>query len=73
MKVELDKKDLAALVRGTTPNYNLFEHPLVKMSGYYTGGHHDKWTWNSSFEDKLTEDGLWELYCLCKHSWDKSE
>ena len=67
MKVELDKKDLIALVSGTSPYYDAFEIPLVKQNGYFIGGHVDKWSWNSLKE--LTEEQLWELYNICKDSW----
>ncbi|MFA5409375.1 MAG: hypothetical protein WC343_11445 [Bacilli bacterium] len=67
MKVELEKKDLIALVNGTSPYYNAFEIPLVKENGYYMAGHVEKWCWNSLKE--LTEEELWELYNICKNSW----
>jgi hypothetical protein len=67
MTVQLDRKDLTALVKGTQPNYDLFSHPLVKGSGDYCGGFVDKWSWTNL--SHLTDDQLWELYNLCKSSW----
>jgi hypothetical protein len=46
MTVELDKEDLISIVMGRTPTYSLFEHPLVKECGSYTGGFVDRWTWH---------------------------
>lgn len=69
MKVELTREDLTNLVKGSDPNYSVMDHPMVKTNGSYTGGHHDKWDWNYSFDDSLTEQQLWELYVLCRDSW----
>lgn len=66
MKIELDKSDLIAMVKGKTPEYTLLEHELVKKSGYYTGGFVDKWTWESGKLEKLTEQELFELYTALK-------
>lgn len=69
MIVELDKKDLANLVRGVSPYYDLFDHPLITKCGSWVGGMHDHWRWYYAFEDKLTEEELYEVYFLCKNSW----
>lgn len=69
MTVELDKNTLVSLVKGSCPNYNIFDNPLVKKSGRYTGGFHDKWDWDRVVLENLTEEKLWELYSLCKSSW----
>lgn len=63
---DLDKTDLTNMVKGTTPAYKDFEHPLVKKSGYYTGGLVEKWSWHYRFEDALTEEELLQLYHICK-------
>lgn len=67
MTVELSKADLANLVKGSTPNYDVMVHPLVNNNGRYIGGFHDKWDW--SLKSDMTEEQLWELYNLCKNSW----
>ena len=68
MKLELDKEDLMALVKGTSPYYNVFENPLVKKCGSWTGGHVDKWSWGSGL-DSLSDEDLYKLYNICKDSW----
>ena len=69
MTVELTHKDLVNLAKGCTPNYSLFEHPIVKQCGSYTGGMHDRWDWNTYSLSQLTEGQLWELYTVCCNSW----
>ena len=70
MKVDLTKKDLISLIKGTNPHYNVMDNNLVKLCGRYIGGFRDEWKWNCSFNDDLTEDQLWNLYVLCRNSWD---
>jgi hypothetical protein len=67
MDVKLDRKDLESLVRGVSPYYSVFENPLVKRCGSWTGGFVDKWSWNK-FDD-LSDSQLMELYTICKESW----
>jgi hypothetical protein len=69
MKVELTREDLIALVKGTSPNYSVMEHPLIKANGTYSGGFKDEWNWNYSFDNSLTDDQLLEMYTICKSSW----
>lgn len=69
INVHLSKKDLASLVKGTSPNFDLHSHPLVKKSGRYYGGFNDEWNWNYGFENNLSEEELWDLYVLCRDSW----
>jgi len=69
MKIEISKEQLADMVKGTSPYYYVFDHPLVKKSGRYIGGFHDKWEWNYGFHNDLTKEELWELYNVCKNSW----
>jgi len=69
MKVELDRDDLVSLVKGTYPSYEIMDSPLIRLSGKYVGGFHDKWVWNDKFSPVLTEDNLWEMYNICKDSW----
>ena len=65
MLVEMDKEMLSALIKGCDPAYEIMDHPLIKSKGYYSGGHNDRWNWNSSFGD-CTEEQLWETYQLLK-------
>jgi len=69
MKVELTRKDLISLVRGKSPYYSVMNDPTVQRCGTYTGGFSDTWTWNSTFDDDLTEKQLWDLYVLCRDSF----
>lgn len=66
---KLDKIDLKNLVKSVSPNYSVMEYPLIKKSGRYIGGFHDKWDWEYGFEKNLSENELWEIYQLCKTSW----
>lgn len=34
MRVELDRKDLEALIKGYGVSYSGFSHPLVKLAGH---------------------------------------
>ncbi len=43
MKVDLDKNDLINLVKGTSPSYELMDHPLISRNGQYRGGFDDRW------------------------------
>ena len=45
MKVELDRKGIISLLRGTTPPYSVM-NKIPKELGSYTGGFVDKWNWN---------------------------
>lgn len=65
---ELTRNDLISLIKGTSPPYSVFEHPIVKKNGSYVGGHVDKWTWNNQLGDNLTEGELWDLYKICRDS-----
>lgn len=67
----LHKTDMVSLVKGTVPNYDIMDKDLVKKTGHYIGGHHDKWSWDQSSLEKLTKGELWWLYQLCKSSWKR--
>lgn len=64
MMVDVDRYGLEALVRGSFCPYSVMDDPTVKRCGYYVGGFHDKWEWNSL--DKLSDDELIYVYNLCK-------
>ena len=71
MKINLNKKDLISLVKGTSPNYHVMEHPLIKANGHFAGGHFG-WSWNWNFTP-LSEKELYRMYLICKESWDVKE
>lgn len=68
MTVDLDKSDLACLVKGKTPPYSVYDHPIVKKSGKHIGGMSDRWDWNYGFEKDLSESELYELHIICKRN-----
>jgi hypothetical protein len=70
MNVTLDRKDLLYLVNGIQPDYSIFDNELVKKSGSYCGGFVDKWSWDYRLNE-LNDQELWDLYVLCKNSWNK--
>lgn len=70
MKVKLDKKDIIALLIGSTPNYSVMDK-IPKDLGSYVGGFVDDWKWNNIREDTpYSEKYLFELYLMCKNSWE---
>ena len=70
MIVELDQKDLIALVKGISPNCS-FEHPIVSLYGRHIGGFVDEWEWNYQSLQEAQPEVLWEVYTLCKNSWKR--
>lgn len=70
MKVELDRKDIISLMKGTSPNYSVM-HKIPKDLGSYVGGFCDRWDWNYSVPDEYTDEELFSIYMMCKHSWIK--
>jgi hypothetical protein len=70
MLLNLKKKDLISLAKGTPPNYDVMKNPLIAPNGYYVGGMHDEWKWNyGAFQDNTMEEVL-EAYKICKESWE---
>ena len=70
MQINLEKKDLINLVKGITPYYNVFNEPLVKQCGSYYGGHDISWEWDYFKLKNLSEKALYDLYKICKNSWN---
>jgi len=68
MDLSLEKEDLINLVMGTSPSYEAIGNPIVDKSGHYTGGFHDKWTWDSYKLEKFTEEELFDIYLTCKNN-----
>lgn len=65
--IELDRKDLEAMIKGSTLNYTEFNNPLVKMVGHSYSDQYGKTSWNNL--NALTESELWKLRIICKNSW----
>ena len=59
----LDHEDLVNLVRGVSPPYAVFNHPLVKSHFEYRD-HPQSEHWHGL--DKLSDVHLWTLYLVCK-------
>ena len=67
MKIDLDRKGLETLVKGSQLYYSDFDNKLVKKAGHdyrdSTGGT----SWSNLKE--LTENELYDLYIICRNSW----
>jgi hypothetical protein len=64
MKIELDRKGLETLVKGSQPNYNQFQNPLVKKAGHEYSDQYGITNWRNL--DKLSDDELYTLYLFCR-------
>lgn len=62
MRVELERKDIENLIKGTDVPYALMEDPIISKLGYYTGGFYDRWDWFSPMDKSITDEQLWETY-----------
>ena len=71
MTIDATKQDLTSMVLGMPPNYSVMEHELVKPHGRWIGGHVDEWSWDGNSLDELTEEQLWDLYRICRDSWNE--
>lgn len=67
MIVELDRKGLANLVRGSELSYDEFDNPLVKKAGHRYSQHGGISSWDTL--SALTDVELYELYLLCRKRW----
>jgi len=67
MLIELDKEDLVALVKGSSPNSSIMSHPIIKEHGTFNGSQ-DRWDWDYKLSN-LTEEQLLTIYSMCKQSW----
>lgn len=68
MIVELDRKGLETLVKGSAPYYSGFDEMLVKKAGHYYSDQYGQTAWNSL--SKLSDEELYPLYILCRNSWN---
>ena len=69
MLIELSKKDIINLVCGCSPNYSVFDNELVKEYGEYNGSY-GTWSWKKYRLEELSENELFELYLICKNSYE---
>lgn len=68
MNVELDRKDIISLLRGTTPAWSVMDK-IPKELGSYVGGFVDCWHWNYISENvPYSDEYLFNLYLTCKNS-----
>ena len=68
MNVELDRKDIISLLRGTTPAWSVMDK-IPKELGFYVGGFVDCWHWNYISENvPYSDEYLFNLYLICKNS-----
>ena len=59
MNVELDRKDIISLLRGTTPAWSVMDK-IPKELGFYVGGFVDGVPYSDEY--------LFNLYLICKNS-----
>ncbi len=64
MNIELDREDLEALVKGSSPAYSVFENPLLKKAGHSYSDQYGRTSWSSL--SKLSDEELYQLYKICK-------
>jgi len=63
MLIDLDKKALINLVRGTVPDYECMQD--LKEYGSFTGGMVDRWDWGWGVFDDLSEEEIYNIYLRC--------
>lgn len=67
MIVELNRKSLENLVKGSYPNYHEFDNLLVRKAGHRYYDQYGKTEWNSL--SKLSDEELYQLHLICQNSW----
>ncbi len=65
---QMDRRSLEALVKGSSPNYKHFSHPLVKKAGHSYSDQYGLTRWGSLSD--LTNQELYDLHILCRDSWN---
>ena len=70
MKVELNRQDIIAMLKGTCPNFTVM-NSIPEELGYFGGNGFDpQWHWNNfSTNVKYTDQELYEMYIMCRDSW----
>ena len=69
MKIELTTKELQAMVNGSAPYYDAFNHPLILKAGHRYCEPYGSTSWSNL--DNLTDDELYEVYLINKNSWKR--
>lgn len=69
MTITLEKEDLISLVKGNSPYYSEFNNPLILKAGHSYSDQYGKTSWSNL--NNLSKDELYELYLICKNSWNK--
>ena len=67
MRVELDRKGLEILVKGSQPYYDEFNNPLIKKAGHSYYDQYGRTEWDNL--KNLTDTELFTVYCICRESW----
>ena len=68
MTVDLDRRDIMALVLGSDPGYTYLTEFLNAGYGTYTGGFVDRYDWQiDGGLDKCTDEELYNIYLKCKN------
>lgn len=66
MVVDLDRKDIINLLRGSSPSYEVWDS-IPKVLGSFHGGMNDGWDWNYiSLDVPYSDEYLYNLYLKCK-------
>jgi hypothetical protein len=68
MLIDLDRKGLVSLIKGTDVNYNKYDNPLVKKGGHSYSDQYGRTSWSNL--ENLTEAELYTLYLICRDSWN---
>lgn len=66
MKIELDRKGLETLVKGSQPYYNEFDNPLIKKAGHDYSDQYGRTSWRNL--SALTDEELYKVYLICRNS-----
>lgn len=69
MKLEIDRQDFIALIKGYGIHYSEFDNPLVKKAGHSYRDQYGIHDWDSL--EILSDDELYKLYLISKNSWQK--
>ena len=67
MNIELDRKGLEILVKGSRPYYDEFNNPLIIKAGHEYSDQYARTSWGSL--SSLTDEELYQVYLICRNSW----
>lgn len=68
MNIELDRKGLESLIKGTGPHFDAFKNNLVVKAGFEYSDQYGRIDWRNL--SSLTDNELYELYIICRKSWE---